>query len=200
MNIATFLRTPFFTQHLRWLFLGLHNCGENFEKGVKMFIFSKAASLQILKNRFIEHHFQLQLPVHYKKYFNSLTSSMELLPNGNQGLVCLKGKWKTYIAFDYRTLNREGKVKVPFFFKKSAFFHKKVPFLANIERCPNFLEYAFHKAVVDKPDVEFFSHKLLWVQKNLLYNNDLEVLATVFKQIKQICLLFLTVRYYILLF
>ena len=92
MNIATFLRTPFFTQHLRWLFLGLHNCDENFEKGVKMFIFSEAASLQILKNRFIEHHFQLQLPVHYKKYFNFLTSSMELLPNGNQGLVCLKGK------------------------------------------------------------------------------------------------------------
>ena len=30
------------------------------------------------------------------------------------------------------------------FFKKVNFFHQKVPFLANIECCPKFLEYAMH--------------------------------------------------------
>ena len=28
------------------------------------------------------------------------------------------------------------------FFQKNAFFHKNVPFLANIECCPKFIEYA----------------------------------------------------------
>ena len=39
-------------------------------------------------------------------------------------------------------LNRRGEIFGALFSKKVAFFHKKVPFLANIECCPKFLEYA----------------------------------------------------------
>ena len=75
--------------------------------------------------------------------------------------------FETYIAFDYRTLPPFVKIMHfycglkylgkglsrgvgvsflrPFFFsKKVPFFHKKVPFQANIERCPVFLEYALY--------------------------------------------------------
>ena len=36
------------------------------------------------------------------------------------------------------------------FSKKVPFFHKKVPFLANIERCSKFLEYVLHGAGIVK--------------------------------------------------
>ena len=40
-------------------------------------------------------------------------------------------------------LNRGvGEIFGALFSKKVPFFHKKMPFLANIERCPKFLEYA----------------------------------------------------------
>ena len=53
---------------------------------------------------------------------------------------------KLYKAFFYakhlkKGLNRGRAGGCPFF-KKVSFFHKKVPFLVNIERCPKFLEYA----------------------------------------------------------
>ena len=36
------------------------------------------------------------------------------------------------------------------FFKKVPFFHKRVPFLANVERCSKFLEYVLHGAGIVK--------------------------------------------------
>ena len=71
-----------------------------------------------------------------------------------------QGIFWTYIAFDYRTLPLFGKIMQSFilmqntqkrdwigwgcwcpFLKTSALFHKKIPFLPNIECCPKFLEY-----------------------------------------------------------
>ena len=51
-----------------------------------------------------------------------------------------------------------GRVKFlgPFFQKKCLFFHKKVPFQANIEDCPKFLKYALDTVVSPKPFYGFF--------------------------------------------
>ena len=51
----------------------------------------------------------------------------------------------TKLYFDGKHLEKEfnrGEIFGVLFSKKSALFHKKVLFLANIERCPKFLEYA----------------------------------------------------------
>ena len=43
-----------------------------------------------------------------------------------------------------KTLRKWAVTFLEHFFKKVNFFHQKVPFLANIECCPKFLEYAMH--------------------------------------------------------
>ena len=59
------------------------------------------------------------------------------------------------------------------FFQKSALFHKKVPFLANIKRCPKFLEYALlyiakHLSITD---ILTWSHWCLLSKSFRLGNN-----------------------------
>ena len=55
-------------------------------------------------------------------------------------------------------LNRGTKFFGPFS-QKSALFHRNVPFLANMERCSKFLEYALHALIYSKK-------KIIYLQMN----------------------------------
>ena len=58
---------------------------------------------------------------------------------------CSSSNFNFIISFETEKFMEQAgglvKLFVPFFIK-SALFHKKVPFLANIERCPKFLEHS----------------------------------------------------------
>ena len=69
-------------------------------------------------------------------------------------------------------MNSEVKFIGPFS-QKSALFHKNVPFLANIERYPKFLEYALHDLIYSKKSyICKWTEMTCWKGEVLGYNNS----------------------------